>query len=112
MIIDEWTTTELPIDETFKKYLKEETKNTKVYTWEAVLKGMLTTDFNLFTTDIKCKTLIIHGTADSLFDEASQEEIKKKIPHASYTSIQSAGHNLQWEKPSEVSTSILNYLKE
>ena len=43
MIIDEWTTTELPIDETFKKYLKEETKNTKVYTWEAVLKGMLTT---------------------------------------------------------------------
>ena len=109
--VEEWTTTDLPIDEIFTKYLKEETKTTKTNTWRSVLKGMLTTDFSLFTTDITCKTLIIHGTADSLFDEASQEEIRKKLPHASYISISSAGHNLHWEKPNEVAISIDNFLK-
>ena len=108
--VQSWTSTTLPINEEFKKYLKEETKNTSMKTWTSVLKGLLMADFSYYTSDISCSTFIIHGSNDEFFDNDSQDEIKKKITRAQYVNLKGPGHNTQWEMPIEVANVLLDFI--
>jgi pimeloyl-ACP methyl ester carboxylesterase len=59
---------------------------------------------------VRAPVLILWGDQDSLFDAASQEQVRAAFPGAAYDVYAGFGHNVFWETPAPVATRIGAFL--
>ncbi len=61
---------------------------------------------------IKHPTLLILGEKDQIFPPSVGEELSRSIPNSTMKIIHGSGHLPMWEKPEEVNSILLQFLKE
>ncbi len=61
---------------------------------------------------IKHPTLLIWGEKDQIFPPSVGEELSRSIPNSTMKIIHGSGHLPMWEKPEEVNSILLQFLKE
>lgn len=61
---------------------------------------------------IKHPTLLIWGEKDQIFPPSVGEELSRSIPNSTLKIISKSGHLPMWEKPQEVNSILLQFLKE
>lgn len=61
---------------------------------------------------IEHPTLLIWGEEDQIFPPSVGEELSRSIPNSTLKIIHGSGHIPMWEKPEEVNSILLQFLKE
>ena len=81
--------------------------------------AMLDEPISDFQEDITTPTLIMYGDQDQLIpnkilhpdmSEQTLQEEADKIPNASFSTIDNAGHFLQWDNPQQVAERIIHFI--
>ena len=63
-------------------------------------------------SEIQHPTLIIWGMQDQVFPISVGEELHQMIPSSTFHPIPNAGHIPQWEQPTQVNDTILEFLEK
>ena len=67
-------------------------------------------EYGLRISEIRQPALILWGEDDQVFRPDVGRRIKELIPHSTWHLIPKAGHFLQWEKPQQVNSLLLEFL--
>ena len=110
--MDAWYANPNPVDQDFLKREMRESKNIPPHAWRAITKGAACSFLTPFMDELKAPTLILWGSADSFFGDASQESLKKALPKADFIAYENIGHNIQWEIPEKMAKDILAFLEK
>ena len=62
--------------------------------------------------DIRQPTLILWGEEDRVFRPNVGQQMRENLPHAKWHLIPKGGHFLQWEKPQQVNSLIMEFLAD
>jgi pimeloyl-ACP methyl ester carboxylesterase len=106
-----WQTGPNPIDEKFFDGVVAATSSVPARVWKLAFRGLMSDDHSAFLKDITAPTLIIWGTADSIFLKPDQDAMKKLMPKAKFVEYDKVGHNVQWEQPKRVAEDIQAFVK-
>jgi pimeloyl-ACP methyl ester carboxylesterase len=106
----DWYWNPNPVDEDFINRERAESAAVPIHVWKGVLWGTMTQDLSAMAPLVKAPMLILWGDQDTLFDAASQAELKKAYPGAQYETFAGAGHNMFWEFPERAAAAINTFL--
>ncbi|MBS5650071.1 MAG: alpha/beta hydrolase [Clostridiales bacterium] len=108
-----WYTNPNHVDEDFLQREMAESQNLNIDAWRCICAGVAAVDMTPFYPYIDSydiPTLIMHGTLDSFFDDASQTVLCEYLPDAEYKVYENYGHNLQWEMPEQFAEDVIAFL--
>lgn len=80
------------------------------HVWRGVLEALTITDLTSAAPLVTAPTLVLWGDQDGLFDAAQQEKVRAGLPAAQFETFAGFGHNMFWEVPERVATSIDTFL--
>jgi len=83
--------------------------------WKAGIEFLLNDDltqerFLDIPISVRCRTLILSGSRETLFGDDDQKNLKKWIPGSVWKQLDKAGHSLQWDKPMETAKIINDFI--
>jgi pimeloyl-ACP methyl ester carboxylesterase len=67
--------------------------------WRAALDGQLAADYTEDVRQIRTPTLVLRGSADTLFPQASRDALVSGLPNRVFKSYSDTGHAPHWERP-------------
>jgi pimeloyl-ACP methyl ester carboxylesterase len=95
-----------PVDGELIKRMTEEAKAVPVHSWRAITKGMACSYLPPVMDELTAPTLILWGSADSIFGPEYQEALKGALPSARFIAYEGRGHNIHWELAEKVASDI------
>jgi pimeloyl-ACP methyl ester carboxylesterase len=104
---------ELSVNSIFKKNEKYELIVSK-FTVLAIIKAFFEEPFTAVYPFIQAPLLLIHATEPEVIREAREKgiaQLKRDIKDTTIISMKNTGHMVQWDKPDEASTEIINWQK-
>ncbi|PLP56344.1 alpha/beta hydrolase [Mesorhizobium loti] len=106
----DWYWNPNPVDTGYIERERAESAAVPIKVWRGVLWGLSAYDFSNLAPTIKAPMLIFWGDQDQLFDAKHQDALKKAYPSAQFEAFTGAGHNMFWEFPEKVATSLDGFL--
>lgn len=107
----EWYANPNPVDEEFLEYEMSESQALPTYDWLQICKGFCYSDLTLVMPELEADTLILWGSADALFVQEDQDQIRELIPQAEFIAYEGNGHNIQWEIPETMAQDVIEFLE-
>jgi pimeloyl-ACP methyl ester carboxylesterase len=108
----DWYWNPTPVAAEFIDRERAESAATPRQVWMGVLESLTLTDWSPFAARVKAPVLVLWGDQDSLFDAASQDQVKAALPDARHETFAGNGHNMFWEIPGTVGPMIAAFLAE
>ena len=111
--IEAWQTGPNPVDPAFFSKVLSETAKVPARVWKNIFRLLETDNHTFYLKDITAPVMILWGTQDAIFPQADQDALIAALPTgAQFVPFAGAGHNVQWEQPQAVATSIQTFLAQ
>ncbi len=91
-----------PVDRVFAEAAMAEILAIPLHVWRGVMRELADVPAGRHAADISAPVLILSGGKDPLFPAEHHAALVKAIPHAEARVFADFGHNLNWERPTEV----------
>lgn len=106
---DSWHACNGPVDAGFLAELAQEAVAIPARLWRRILQEIRDCDLTERAAVIRQPSLILHGTADPLFDLTQAHALRRRLDCSVIIEIAGCGHNPHWEQPQRVSKMLRKF---
>ena len=102
-----WHACEAPVPGDFLTCVASEASAMPAGSWRAIFTAIRYADLTQCAPSIQARTLIVSGGRDPLFDLTHRDRLRSAIAIATFVEASDCGHNVHWEAPALVASTVL-----